>query len=391
MAIEVVYAPEPFPERVVASLFLAGPTPRDAVTASWRPEALACLERLGFEGTVFIPEARGGVFRTNYDDQVDWEWGALARADAIVFWVPREMRAMPALTTNVEYGLFARSGRLVFGAPSDSERNRYLVAAAERLAIPVYDDLEAALRGGCSLAPPSLRCGVETQIPSRLWNEESFQSWYRAQRRAGHRLRRTEVVATYPSAGQTRPFLWVLHPHVEVAGENRVKENEVLVGRGDVVALACLLPADRLEDVEVCCVREYRAAVANTTGFVLELPGGSAPDGRVGPAVAIGELEEETGIAIPAERLVDCGRRQLAATLFSSQASLYAVVLDGPEAAAARAREGAVAGDPARGERTTVTWRRVGDLLEHQEMDWSMLAMVLHAARLALKRVPRRG
>jgi len=38
-----VYALEDLPDPCRASLFLAGPTPRDPVTPSWRPEALRLL------------------------------------------------------------------------------------------------------------------------------------------------------------------------------------------------------------------------------------------------------------------------------------------------------------------------------------------------------------
>ncbi len=55
---EVVYARQPLPERVEASLFLAGPTPRSPATPSWRPEALRLLRELGFRGYVFAPEDR---------------------------------------------------------------------------------------------------------------------------------------------------------------------------------------------------------------------------------------------------------------------------------------------------------------------------------------------
>ena len=47
---EVIYAREALPERVIRTVFLAGPTPRSQDTASWRPDALDALRRFGFAG-----------------------------------------------------------------------------------------------------------------------------------------------------------------------------------------------------------------------------------------------------------------------------------------------------------------------------------------------------
>ncbi len=38
------------------SIFLAGPTPRNKEVKSWRGEALEILQRLGFDGVVYVPE-----------------------------------------------------------------------------------------------------------------------------------------------------------------------------------------------------------------------------------------------------------------------------------------------------------------------------------------------
>ena len=61
-----------------------------------------------FEGVVFVPEDEGGTFRGSYHDQVTWERDALAASDCVLFWVPRELKTMPAFTTNVELSLDIR-------------------------------------------------------------------------------------------------------------------------------------------------------------------------------------------------------------------------------------------------------------------------------------------
>ncbi|WZD42982.1 nucleoside 2-deoxyribosyltransferase domain-containing protein (plasmid) [Streptomyces sp. A144] len=66
------------------------------------------------------PAPRGGVRAERYENQVDWETDACAGATAILFWIPRDMRTMPGMTTNVEFGLDVGTGRAVLGLPPDS-------------------------------------------------------------------------------------------------------------------------------------------------------------------------------------------------------------------------------------------------------------------------------
>jgi hypothetical protein len=75
-----VYALEELPDPCSASLFLAGPTPRDPATPSWRPEAQRLLAELGYTGAVILPEPRGGGWRHSYIEQIDWEVAMRARA-----------------------------------------------------------------------------------------------------------------------------------------------------------------------------------------------------------------------------------------------------------------------------------------------------------------------
>lgn len=145
--VHVVYAREDIPNDT-RSVFLAGPTPRagDDVE-SWRPAAIAELaaQWTGDEPlTVLTPESRGGKRAKHYDDQVSWETAARQRADAILFWIPRDLRTLPGMTTNVEFGLDVATGRAVLGCPPDCpnpERNRYLIYVARRHGVPVRETL----------------------------------------------------------------------------------------------------------------------------------------------------------------------------------------------------------------------------------------------------------
>jgi len=122
---DVVFSDEPLAIRP-PSLFLAGPTPRRAGVPSWRPEALAVLDRLGFAGTVLVPERRDWSAQFDYQDQVEWEFAGLEAATALAFWVPRDLKDLPGFTTNVEFGRYVGSGRCFYGRPDGAPHTRYL-------------------------------------------------------------------------------------------------------------------------------------------------------------------------------------------------------------------------------------------------------------------------
>src|SRR5271157_4423816 len=136
---EIVYTGEEMPAKFSKSLFLAGPTSRNKEEQeSWRPDAIEILRDKGYDGLVFVPEGRDGQFKMDYDDQIGWEEKYLNVADCIVFWVPRDISAdskgypkMPAFTTNVEFGAWADSGKVVLGCPENAEKMGYLKHYAE--------------------------------------------------------------------------------------------------------------------------------------------------------------------------------------------------------------------------------------------------------------------
>lgn len=147
MGVRVVWAREPLPSGDEPSVFLAGPTPRRAEVPSWRPEAIELIDaswRGPGQLVVLTPESRGGRRAKEYHDQVEWEVAGLELASVILFWIPRDLKTLPGFTTNVEFGLFVRSGRAVLGAPPacpNPERNRYLIWTAHRHGAPVCESL----------------------------------------------------------------------------------------------------------------------------------------------------------------------------------------------------------------------------------------------------------
>lgn len=108
------------------SIFLAGPTPRSQDVVSWRKEACAILEKMGFDGVVYVPEYSNWKSKDNYVDQAMWERKALTAATIIIFWIPRHMPDMPGFTTNVEFGYWLHTGKVIYGRPDDAEKIKYL-------------------------------------------------------------------------------------------------------------------------------------------------------------------------------------------------------------------------------------------------------------------------
>ena len=110
------------------SIFLAGPTPRTDDVQSWRGGALKILEELNFDGVVYVPENRNGkhVEALDITPIINWELERLEKASRIVFWVPRELKDMPAFTTNVEFGYHMKTGKVIYGRPENAPKTRYL-------------------------------------------------------------------------------------------------------------------------------------------------------------------------------------------------------------------------------------------------------------------------
>jgi hypothetical protein len=100
---------------------------------------------------VFVPEAREGGFDGGWSEQIAWEDACLNASDVIAFWIPRDLTTMPGLTTNVEWGRWESSGKVVLGAPPDAPRMRYLRHYAARYQVPTAESLEATLDAALAL------------------------------------------------------------------------------------------------------------------------------------------------------------------------------------------------------------------------------------------------
>ncbi|MFO0625219.1 MAG: nucleoside 2-deoxyribosyltransferase domain-containing protein [Polyangiales bacterium] len=381
---QVIYAHTALPTRCLASIFLAGPTPRAAPTPSWRPEALALLRARGFEGTVFVPEPEDGRFRDDYDAQVAWETAALARADCVLFWVPRDLDAMPAFTTNDEWGHLKDSGRVVFGAPPEAAKVRYQRWWAEHLGVAACDTLaatvDAALDALGPLGDGDVREGGACDVPLLVWRRPEFQRWYARLLAAGHRLDAARLHWTFRARRPPRVVvLWALQVDVWITAESRAKRNELLLGRGDLSATVLYRRGATLRDAEVVLVREFRSAGSGPDGFVHELPAGSSWRGADPRVTAAEEVDEECGVALAPDALREVGARPLAATLCVHHAHAYAFALDAAQMEALRASAGTPRGLVEHSEVTWVEVRRVGEILDARDVDWSTVGMILAA------------
>ena len=135
------------------SIFLAGPTPRSEQEVSWRQEACHILEENGFDGVVYVPEYSTWKPKDDYVDQAMLERIALTNATVILFWVPRKLPDMAAFTTNVEFGYWLHSGKVIYGRPDDASKIKYLdwLYQTDYHQNP-YTDLESLLKASTQLA-----------------------------------------------------------------------------------------------------------------------------------------------------------------------------------------------------------------------------------------------
>jgi len=174
---QIIYACEEFPTTVKKMLFLAGPT---FLEKSWREDALKELQKQGYDGTVFVPEPRNGKWRSDYDEQIIWEDKALNRSDVILFWIPRNLKDMPRLTTNDEWGYWksAHPSKLILGAPNCAEKVRYQKFYAEKLDIPIAETLEDAVKKAIAkIGDGAERKDQECFFSIDIWKNKCFQGW----------------------------------------------------------------------------------------------------------------------------------------------------------------------------------------------------------------------
>jgi 8-oxo-dGTP pyrophosphatase MutT (NUDIX family) len=389
---EIIYTGEELPKTITKSIMLCGPSARPGQEdefAHWRNDAIQILNDKGYTGTIFSPENRNGKFGEgfDYDNQVDWEDLCLNIADCIVFWVPRDIGLdskgnlkLPAFTTNVEFGAWCDSGKVVFGAPSTADKVKYLQRYAETYKTGNYESLTETLQAAMDkVGEGAERSDGERYVPLMIWNTPSFQSWYKAQTGADNVLEKAEVLYSFRPGYKDFVFLWILRVEMYITSEKRSKTNEFVLARTDTSSVLMWYPSpDSIEDYQVALIREFRSPASTEDGFIRELPGGSAHDPNGSPEeTAIEEIHEETGMMIKNDKLKFVQARQVYGTLSSHKSYLYSYELNKEELDWLKSQDGIVHGVEEDTERAFVEIKSLKEILESCDVDWCNLGMIM--------------
>lgn len=380
----VVYAGEEMPKQITKSIFLAGPTPRSNNIESWRKEAIELLKLNNYDGTVFIPEPRNGDKYPDYTDQIEWEQKMLDACDCILFWIPREKNEnfeMIGLTTNIEWGKYQESAKVVVGFPNEAESIRYIQYECNKLGIHVNNTLEDTILNAIGfVGNGALRENGECYVPLVIWNTDMFQKWYAEQKRVGNILEFARLNYIFKMPKAKKVFLWILYVKVFIKDENRYKENEFVVSRTDISSVVIYKKDNNdILNSDIVLVEEFRSPARNERCKVLEVPGGSSIADNVDPLETIvDEIKEETGLYFDKNRIVFEQDRQLMATLSSHKCYLYSVEITDKEFENIKQLEGTVNGVEDDSERTYLRILKVKDLLNNNLLDWSNIGYILN-------------
>lgn len=387
---KVIYYYDEPPNSYTKSIFLAGPSPRTSDTQSWRPEALRILEAKGFDGVVFVPEPKpGDNSQYEWSKAPKWEHRMLDMADIVLFWVPRDISILPndelklpGFTTNVEFGHWVNSGKAVLGYPPRAPHTSYLRFMADEFHVPTLFTLEDTVDSALKIiGDGALRRGGERDVPLLIWNTNSFQSWYSAQKSAGNRLDGAKFEWIF-KVGKNKDivFYWAIHANIYIAKENRNKVNEIVISRFDISSILLWYYNIDLFKTKVILVREFRSPGRTSDGFVHELPGGSSTATYNPNEVMAEELKEEVGLKIDPSRLQKGQSRQLAATMSTHKANLFTYELNDEELQwlndNSHIPHGADLDNPT-GERTLIEVKTVGEILSDDKSDFATVGMVM--------------
>ena len=389
---DIIYTGEELPKKITKSIMLCGPSPRPGQEGQvdvWREDAIKILEDKGFDGVILNPETRDGHFGKDfdYDNQIDWEDNCINVADCIVFWVPRDLSLdedgnlkLPAFTTNVEFGAWFDSGKVLFGAPPHAPKVRYLQRYADDYNLGNYENLTNLLQAAMDkLGEGSERVDGERYVPLMVWNTPSFKSWYHAQTEAGNVLEKAKLLYTFRPGFKDFVFLWVLKVEVYITSEKRSKTNEFVLARTDTSSVVMWYPeGESIEEYQVILIKEFRSPATTSDGFIYENAGGSAHDPKNDSFdTAIEEVHEETGLMLDSKRLKFIQARQVCGTLSSHKNHLHSYQLNEEELKWLKSQDGIVHGVEEDTERSFVTIHSVKDILESADVDWANLGQIL--------------
>jgi hypothetical protein len=381
---QIIYSQQTTPKELTKSIFLAGCTPRTEDIISWRKEAVKFLEQIEYDGVVFIPEFKDGKPQENldYSAQIEWEEKCLNMSDVILFYIPRNNTDMLGLTTNDEYGVWKKSGKVVLAIPDDSYKTRYQEYYAKKYNVPVFNKLtDGLLECVEQLGNGSLRKDGECSVPLSVWDHSAFKNWYKSLTDADNILIDSKVEYTkYVGKNSEILFFITLWADVFITSENRHKTNEVVIMRNDISS--CLLFKKDDNDIlnsDIVLVSEFRTPVSNYTGKVHELASGSTfKKGMTAKEIVVQEIQEETGLTIDESKMVEVKNRQLQATTLSHKSALFLYELNEDELQYIKDSNGKVFGDEESTERTYINLVKLKSILDTDTVDWSTIGMIFN-------------
>lgn len=388
--LDLIYALEPFPITTRKSIFLAGPTPRNDFIKSWRIQAIQYLQEIGYDGIVFIPELRDKKWVDDYAElQIEWEHRALNSCDTIIFWIPRDLSLdnynkpkMAGLTTNIEFGMFNTSNKIVVGIPDknlNATSNQYIKYICEKNQIPLFNNLYQLLSFVNDKLPDALRVECECCIPSFLWLNHEFHNWYNQLVLNGNKLLDLKINYSFVMPKAKKLFFWIVSVKIYIKSENRIKSNEFVISRTNMVSTILLYPGTSLDDTYVVLVKEFRSPCNNNESFIYELPGGSSIKEKSSSLTAIEEVKEELGIDIDINRLQLISDRQCLGTLSAHKLIAYKYILNEQEFNYLEQLEGSIHGLEEDSERTYLIIKSIRDIINNKLVDWTNIGIILSA------------
>lgn len=378
---KIIYAQESIPNEINKSLFLAGPSLRPGqVGISWRLKALEILNLIGYDGIVFVPEAREGNFEDfNYESQILWETRALRASDNILFHINRNTKTeLLGLTTNDEWGYWKDSGKCILSTELTADSVRYQEWWAKDLKVPIYHELFSAIKHVYETQEDYKRIDGERFIPQEIWKTEQFQSWYKQLKLNRNWISDAKVLNVYRIPSNNKIFAFSLWVNIYIRDENRYKNNEFIFSRPDISSCVLYLPNQDIMKTELVLVSEFRSPVNNIKGKVYELPGGSSVKEGVDPkTIMVDELEEETGFTPQIEKLIFESARQICSTMLTHKSFLYSYTLSELEMNKIKSCVGQTFGNIEDTERTELHVITLEDAINMQYLDWSNLGQIM--------------
>lgn len=339
----LVFSDHELPTKVQKTIFLAGPTkrlmPGNIIERSWRHQALLNLEDAGFDGHVFIPipeshfrEGSIAEETISYEDQIAWEMNALHRADIILFYVERTPDNL-GLTTNVEFGMFASSGRVIYSRPDNAMNIRYLDKCAERNNLTIYSEMEPAIECALSrIGEGAQREGLECIFPYLYWTAPQFQHWYISHINQKNEIRGFEVKSAVVLNNGLELFGYSAWVSIWISDEQRIKDCEWVFSRATTTYVVPYY-VNHNGTRSYVLVRDFRSTSVNGKGYVYEVPGGKHEEHLDALDNAAKELEEEIGLPATStrDRLVPLGCHQPYAVFSPAIVIAYCIELTANE------------------------------------------------------------